>query len=296
MAEPVNVVGGSLDTVKQLEKANVTLTHPWAGQGDHKWLPSTIAFCTYAAPQVTGKGETIWQTALTVVTFALMVWGIYEQLKIFMMRYGIAKDYANMATESYLRFVQRYKPLENAMIQEALARTPMAVDYEAARVRQTAFSDWAWGAAQDDYGILAKKYKICPDRSGIWDTYKGLSHDDMVNWGYREAENHAKRMNDLWWNQRAELLNLGRGHSAIGAKFASAANDILAGVGQAASNITTGAFQAFGYLYDRNMLSFPFFFTQSTNPGGLVALPGSAGTGNSSSGSGAGDTFPGGSS
>jgi hypothetical protein len=266
MAEVVYVNGGRLDSVAKLEAADVTIQNPWAGP-EHNWLPTTVAFCNYAAPRVTGTGEKIWNTVLTIVSFALLIWGLYEQIKINNMRYGIAKAYANMATSMWARFNQRYKPLENSMIQESLAGADLPVDYEGTRARQDNFSSQAWGAAAKEYAALARRYHICPDQTSIWNTTKALSNDDMVNFGYREAEAFTKDRNDLRWNQRAELLNIGRNHAAIGAQFAKAADGILSGLGEGARTMTLGAFQAIGYLYDRNMLSFPFWFTRSSETG-----------------------------
>jgi hypothetical protein len=262
MAEMVQVTNTPLPTEGTLE-----ITNEWAGQ---KWLPSNVAFCAYAAPRTTGTGEKAWHMAATVVSFALLIWGLYEQLKIFNMRYGIAKAYANIASDQWARFQQRYRPLEARLISEASGRGPVVPDHAAARARQTAFAAQSWALAADEHAYMAARYRVCPDRTGILDAARASSIDDMVNWGYREAEAHARALDDLRWNQRSELLNIGRGHAAVGAQFAGAADSMLQPLGEGARNLTLGMFQTIGYLYDRNMLSLPFAFTQSSNPGQLT--------------------------
>jgi hypothetical protein len=265
MAESVMVTN-----YKELQQ--ITLQNKWADK-DQVWLPINNTFCMYATPRITGTGDKLWHTAATVVSFALLIWGIYEQLRIFNMRYDIAKAYANIASDQWVRFTQRYLPLENAMVQYEMDRGPVKPDYETARIRNKAFADHAWGAATGLYQRLQGKYFICPDkRSNSWNTAQGQSNDDVVNFGYREEEASAQNRDDLRWNQRAALLNLGRGNAALGQQYAAVADKLLAPLGEGAAQVTNGAMYTIGYLYDRNMLSFPGFFTQSTNPGQITGM------------------------
>jgi hypothetical protein len=269
MGEPVTV-----DNYAQFR--DITIQNDWAKNVKGAVLPTNVSFCHYAAPRYGGTGKKWWHTAATVASFALLAWGIYEQLRVFNMRYSIAKTYANLALEQFNRFKQRYMPLENLMIQAFMAMQEAKPDYEGARRRQTSYADWAWGQAEAEWTKLSRRFKVCPDRSNEWAVAKGLCKDDAVNFGYRETEHRAKKLFALRWNQRAELLNLGRGIQAIGARYAQVSNELLKPLGEGASRMTSTALGTIGYLYDHNMLSFPSFFTQSTTPGqmtGTEAVP-----------------------
>jgi hypothetical protein len=269
MAESVRVIGGQLDSVGSVEMANVSLdaeAHPWASNPGNI-LPTHTSFCHYAAPRYGKVGATGWHIAASIVAVALFIWGIYEQLKIFNMRYGIAKAYANIAQDQWVRFTQRYQPLENAMILSLRGSTPIKPDYQDAHDRALSWGVWSWAAADSDRAWFARKYRVCPDPSRAWDAARGIGLDDGINFSYREAEAFAIKHDELRWNQRAQLLNLGRNNQAIGAQYASAAERILGPVAQGAANMTGGALATIGYLYDRNMLTFGPWFTQSTEPG-----------------------------
>jgi hypothetical protein len=241
--------------------------------GEKMWLPINANFCMYAAPRITAVGDTFWHTAATTAAFALLFFGIYEQLRIFNMRYEIAKGYADISTEQWVRFVQRYQPLEALMVAESLADKPRVPDYAAAETRGRAFAADAWDTAETDMARWRAVYRICPGcRDRTWGVARRLGEDDLVNFVFREEESTARTNDDLRWNQRSNLLNIGRGTAAMGAQYASAANELLRPLAAGAAALTNGAFQTIGYLYDRNMLSFPAFFTQSTSPGQITGM------------------------
>jgi hypothetical protein len=110
-------------------------------------------------------------------------------------------------------------------------------------------------------------YGVCADKSGEFDFAKGLGLDDMVNFGYRDEEHAAQAADDVRWNTRAQFLNLGRGHQAVGMRYAQIADNILAPLMEQAGNMAAGGLYMLGYLYDRNMLGYASNFSQSTAPG-----------------------------
>jgi hypothetical protein len=186
------------------------------------------------------------------------------------MRYEIAKAYANIATEQWTRFVQRYMPLEGMMVSRLLGSEPVEPDYEAAERRFSAMAAECWRGADLERARLAKIYNLCPDGSGELELSAGLGADDMVTPGYRDAEHYAVAKDDLRWNMRSQLLNVGRGNLAIATRYAAAANEMLKGLQDRAGAMASGAANLLGYLYDRNMAGYASNFTQSPAPGAML--------------------------
>ena len=124
MAEVVVV-----QNVGDFRSVDNTVQNPWA---QHDVLPCHVSFCHWVAPQYGSTGEAFWQKAAAVVAFAMLIWGIYEQLRIFNLRYDIAKAYADLASEQWGRFVQRYMPLEGWMAARLMAEGPVKPDCAAA--------------------------------------------------------------------------------------------------------------------------------------------------------------------
>jgi hypothetical protein len=203
-----------------------------------------------------------------------MIWGIAETQKIFDMRYDIAKAYANLATEQWNRFRDGYIPLETSMLNVCKAATKITPDYAKARTEGQEDSNWAFSSSAAEMSRMAKRYKMCLDPSleTAWNVDKATDNDDMVNFNYRDQERNALAEDEQRWNNRSNLLNLGRGHLANSYNYASGADALLKPLGAMATNMTSGAAEALGYLYDRNWISYPSFFTTSTSPGGMTGF------------------------
>lgn len=244
-------------------------------------LSTHTSFCHWAAPMYGDSGEGGLHSLLSVVAFAVAVWSAYEQLRIFKMRYDIAKGYANIAQERWDRFNAAYKPLENAMVDEISAQGPVSADYAGVQSDYNIFTGNAYGDADRRLRLTAARYALCIDPSLVDDLNlaASLAKDDGVNYGYRHAEWYAILRDDVRWNNRAALLNLGRDMLAQSAKYGSMANDMLGSAGQAAGAAMEGALGYLGYANNRNETYYPAHFTTSTSPGGLIDFGGNMGVG-----------------
>jgi hypothetical protein len=244
-------------------------------------ISSHVSFCHWAAPQYGDGGEGGLQSLLSVVAFAVAVWSAYEQMRIFQMRYDIAKGYANIAQERWDRFNAAYKPLENAVVDEISAQGPVVPDYAGAKSEYSGFADNAYGDAERRMRLTAARYALCVDPTLVNDLNLSASvaKDDGVNFGYRHAEWYAILRDDVRWNNRAAILNLGRDLLAQSAKYGSMANDMLANAGQAAGEAMGGALSYLGYRRNRQETYYPSQFTSSASPGGMLDFGGNLGVG-----------------
>jgi hypothetical protein len=207
--------------------------------------------CGWAPPSYGDTGQFILHTILAVVSFGAVIWQAYEQLRVFRMRQKIADAWASMAEEDWRRFNTKYKPLESQMINESLSEPRNVVDYDGLEARYAGYAEIGYGGAEAMFAELAKSFRVCPDPStNLW---KEMARDDTVNFGYREAETYNQAMEDIRFNNRAELLNLGRDLTATAAKYGEASANILEKV---SDNLGTAISDALNFLgYYRNRLN-----------------------------------------
>jgi hypothetical protein len=250
--------------------ANVKITNGWAG-GDS--IPTHTSFCHWAAPEYSTTVQTLLHTILAVISFAVGIWSAYEQLRIFKLRYEIAKGYANIAKDEWNRFNDKYRPLENLMIAEALAAPAVAPDYATAKSNYTQFTSAGYTQTQLEMTALAKKFCICSNLEPT--TEKALWLDDSINYGYRDEEREAIVQDDLRFNKRANLLNVGRNNMANSAKYGGLASDLLSDAAAANEKATSGAFNFLGYVRNRFETTYPGYVMYSPSAG--VSMVGGAG-------------------
>jgi hypothetical protein len=250
----------------------VWIQNAWATQSK---IPTHTSFCHWAAPEFTGTGQTGMHAMLSVIAFAVAVWSAYEQLRIFNMRYEIAKGYADIAQEQWDRFDGRYRPLEDAMISECLAETPIEPDYLKALSEYAQFAEAGYAQARQEYDILMKQLCLCPDPSFSLEQANALWADDSVNLGYREAEDFALKADDIRFNKRSNLLNVGRDLLANSAKYGGAADGMLSQAGEAAGQTMHGMTGLVSYLKNRYATTYPGYMMYAPTSGVALSTGGS---------------------
>jgi hypothetical protein len=235
-------------TIKQIEKSNVTI-------------------CGWAPPSYGDTGQTILHTLLAAVSFAVAVWSVKEQLRVFNMRRRLADGYAAMAEYDWNRFNDKYKPLENQMINECLSESAQPVDYEGVRSVNSAFHSNAVARADALYAEIDKQYRLCPDPSLIrsLETERSVNYNDLINFGYREGELFAIDFDDMRFNRRSNLLNLGRDLASKTATYGEVADKMLSEAGDGLSGAVTDAMSFLGYIRNKRDTVYPF----ETNFGAL---------------------------
>lgn len=241
----------------------VYITNAWAHQTS---LSAHTGFCHWAAPEYTTIGQTGLHAILSVISFAVAVWSAYEQLRVFNMRYQIAKGYADIAQDQWDRFNGKYKPLENSMIAEISAEVVVKPDYAKAKSEFTQFAETGFAQAKSEYDRAIKLFGICSDDSSI-EVNKALWSDDMVNYGYRDAESYALLRDESRFNRRASLLNIGRDLLSNSAKYSGAASDLLTSSGEQAANTTQNAMTAVGYLRNKFATTYPGYMMYAPSAG-----------------------------
>lgn len=227
-----------------------------------------IRFCHWNAPKEGAGGSLAEAAFYSAALIAVATINTIAQWDIARKRYQIAKDYANIAKDRWERFRTGYMPLEISMLSEIM-NTPL-YEVNCQTVRNN-YSNWvgrSYGEAKSRLPQIARGYRVNVDETLMRDLENDETRAvvDGVNFGYRYEEQRKIMKDDQRWNRRSNLLNLGRDLQAQSAKFASYANDILAGLSDMAGQGAAGAIQMLTYMRNRQETRYP---TQFAGIGGL---------------------------
>lgn len=244
--------------------------------------------CVWAKPTYGDDGENalniLWKAAMLAVA------GINTaaQIAIANKQYSIAKDYANLAKDRWNRFVNGYSPFEQAMLNEAKNAPEYNPDYAGAKARADQANNQAFISTDKTMANLAKAYGLCVDPSLLndMDYAEAMSADDSTNYGYRDEENYDIAKDDIRWNRRSRLLNLGRDNLQESASYADSANAALSQMKGLVGAGAQGAVNLLGYLSTVRETMYPSLFSGSTllsgnsasmlNAGGMEMGPSNA--------------------
>lgn len=238
-------------------------------------LPISEKMCTWASPTYTTSGAStdraLWIAAQVVLTTALIGLNTYLQNK----QYDIAKQYTDLSRKKWERFRDHYAALEKKMLNEVSGTSEPKPDYEDAKSRGNTAVNIAFGRMATDMARYAKAYALCIDDSLNSDRWKTLARDDTVNFNYRDAENFATYQSDKRWNRRSDILNIGNGNASTAFSYASQAAPAFGSVAASLNSAGQGLSQFFGYMANRNEMSYPAQFSAAAAFGnGSVALTG----------------------
>jgi hypothetical protein len=229
------------------------ITNEWAKKA---YLPTGVHFCHWAAPEVTGTAETVFQTVMSVAAYALIIVNTIQSIRIANLRYDIAKGYANLAKDRWDRFASRFKPFEAYLINLLMNDPEISVDYEEARrVYTECAADPGW---ETRWRRTALRYGLCPDRSlgRAARVAEGLRLDDLVNLAYRDAEDIANLRDIDRWNRRLMLLNTGRDLASLSTSAARSGDAILEQGMQSAGAGISAAIGFLTYLHEAKQTAY----------------------------------------
>lgn len=213
-----------------------------------------ISFCHWAVDEWGNAGKSSENSWYYAAMAAVATLNTLAQIQIANMRYSIAKEYAKLARDQWARFRDNYAPCERATIAEICSFPPYEPIYEELASLFGGFSIAAFRRAEEELAKAAKQYSLCVDPGLVASMaiLGSISHDDSANFAYRVEEAEKDIVDDLVWNRRSSLLNLGKNIHAQSAKYADAADQSLNGLGKAAQAGIGGAMSALGYFAEKN--------------------------------------------
>lgn len=237
-----------------------------------------LRFCHWAAPEWGNAGATAENNFYKAALLAVSTLNTVAQISIAQKQFQIARDYLSLAQDRLNRFNSRYRPLEIAMLNE-VGNTPIPTpDYVFSASLYEGNSDIAFSKSSEHMAELQKKYSLCFD-STLTDDFnlaQGLYRDDSINFGFRNEEYYAIITDDLRFNRRSNLLNLGRDLAANAANYAANANSIFSRLSGLANQGAESAAYALGFLNNRNETTYSPLVTGTAGDNLLPTLYGSA--------------------
>lgn len=218
-----------------------------------------IRFARWAAPEITDEGEKGWATFWSAIAIAISAANALYQGKIADRQMELGNAYYDMAKYKLDRFMNNYKPLELAMIDDIKATPVREMDCADDRSRATSSVESSYGAATRFSAQQAKKLRICFDQSfnNFMDYRKAIMQADTENFNLIDDQFFVEYKNDQRWNRRSDLLNVGRNMTGEAMSYGDVARQAMNNVNGQLDKVTNSLMTAVGYFGARNDTYYP---------------------------------------
>ena len=228
-----------------------------------------VRFATWAAPEISNDGEYSWSWIWHAAGLALAIYNAKIQGQIYDKQEELSNNYYSMAKDKLDRFMNNYKPLELALLEEAKTEPEAEMNCKDDRKRAKASVNGAFDTLGGYLERQAKKLRICIDDSKThrMDYRKTLALVDAENYNLIDDQLYVDYKNDRRWNRRSNVLSLGRNMSGEALNFGDVARTFYGQLGPQLDKITGSLMGAIGYYGGRNDTYYPNMFLG--NYGGL---------------------------
>lgn len=232
--------------------------HGQAMGGSHG-APAPVRFCNWAAPEYGDIGENGWATAFRAAQLAIALLNASIQGQIADLKEDLADGYYQQAKYKWDRFNAKYRPLEEALLNE-VSNAPVrnmdcADDRERARVAVDSAFDYVGGYL----GGQAQSYRLCLSAVAVrqMEHSRALTMVDTENYNLRDDTWFMDFKNDQRWNRRSNVLNLGRNLGSLAMKYGDVARALSDDVSGIANKAASSLSMALGYYGSRFDTVFP---------------------------------------
>ena len=259
-----------------------------------------IRFCRWAAPEVTGAGDTWFSTATKAATLAIGIINATYQQKIQDLQQDLADGYYRQAKYKWDRFNDVYRPLEQKLLDETSTKPIRTLDCAGAKSRARTAVTAAFNPALNWYTRTARAMRLCVDDSALqlFAYRRAVVDIDTENYNLSDDQWYTDYKNDQRWNRRSSVLNIGRNMSSEALSYGQVANAMLSQVSSQLDKVASTLSTSLGYFGTRFDTMTPNTYLGGSNSGlvqmgatspggyvqggGVVEVPGSGGYGNSS--------------
>lgn len=226
--------------------------HEPGGSGHHGAI-GPVRFCRWAAPEVTGDGETWWAIAYKAAALAIAFINGMAQSEIEDMQMDLAEGYYDQAKSKWDRFINTYGPLEKKLLAEVSTEPIREMDCDGAQSRAETAVRSAY-AFMDDYArMYGRQMALCIDPSliAVMDRREQLALVDTTNYNLQDERWFTDYRNDKRWNRRSSVLNLGRNMTSEALKYGQLTNDLLNRISSQLNTAAGTLMQSLGYYGTR---------------------------------------------
>ena len=245
------------------------------GPGEHGAVGS-LRFCNWAAPEYGTQGEMSWTNLWRAAQLAIALLNATMQQQIADKQMDLAEGYYEQAKYKLDRFMNKYKPLEIALLKEVSTTPEPVMDCEDDRSRAEQAVNTSYDYISKYVGVKAKQLRLCIDDSIIsqLDHGRALMLVDTENYNLRDDIWFTDYKSDKRWGRRSNVLNLGRNLGSIAKQYGDVSRAMMNDV-SALYNKATGALSmALGYYGTRFDTAYPSTYLGSAGGAGNIMMVG----------------------
>lgn len=218
-----------------------------------------IRFSNWAAPEISDAGESVWNKLWKAAALAISLYNTVQQGKIAEEQERLADSYYNMAKQKLDRFMDNYKPLEEALLNETSTTPVREIDCADDRKRAKNAVSPSYKRLDKYVSSQSKARHICIDRSfnGFMAFKQALMLVDTENYNLIDDQFYTDYKNDQRWNRRSNVLNLGRNMGSQAMSYGDVARTLSGQLSGQLDKVTGSLMTVAGYFGARNDTYFP---------------------------------------
>lgn len=247
------------------------------GQGEHGAIGS-LRFCNWAAPEYGTQGESLWTNLWQAAQLAIALLNATIQQQIADKQMDLAEGYYDQAKFKLDRFMNKYKPLEVALLKEVSTAPEPTMNCEDDRSRAEQAVNTSYDYISKYVGVKAKQLRLCIDDSIIsqLDHGRALMLVDTENYNLRDDTWFTDYKSDKRWGRRSNVLNLGRNLGSIAKQYGDVSRAMMADVSGLANKAAGALTMALGYYGTRFDTAYPTTYLGSAGGAGNIMNVGTA--------------------
>ncbi len=242
-----------------------------------------IRFAHWVAPEVSPIGENLWALAFQAASLAISIYNAEKQEEISQKQLNIAEGYYDQAKYKWDRWNDNsgkggsFYELEKSLVSEVDNVPVPKLDCDGAVSRANTVS-MASFKAMDPYILSSTRkfrQKISKHELRVLYNRQAITTTDSMNYNLADDRWFRDYKDDQRWNQRSNVLSLGRGMESEVMRYRDAASQIYGQVGRQLNQVSSGLMGALGYVGSRFHVNAPSNFLNSANSAheqGLVSL------------------------
>lgn len=227
-------------------------------------------------PGVTDEGLISAANIARLGAIAVATLNTTNSVRMAKLQKDIADKYQQMANESREYFNDTYKPCEQSAVAEACSAPLYERKFDKVQIGRMLVSVKSQARDAVEKAVRCKsRYCTGQMAAAIKDgaMAQAGSEATVYGLGLRYEEDRERARNDVRWNRRAAILNIGRDLAGVATEYAQLAAGIFGRLGDQSAQGAAGAMSWLGYSSERRATMYPvqqpYVVPQSTR----AALP-----------------------
>lgn len=211
-------------------------------------------------PGVTDSGLITAANIARIGAIAVAVINTANAVRMAMLQKDIADKYQQMADEAREYFNNTYKPCEQAAVASACAEPLYSRDFDKAQIGRMLVSVKSKSRDATEKALRCNSRYCTGQMAAILKDgvlAQAGAEAAVYGLGIRYEEDRERVRNDVRWNRRAAILNIGRDMAGAATDYAQLAAGIFGRLGEQSAQGAAGAVQWLGYDSARRATQYP---------------------------------------